>query len=214
MRNRGWVQRAANSKRCCLLQISQRQKCHWLQEIYGDPWKPSASVGAWPSARDYSASAAPAQPRESTRPPGGVGIHWMRSSAQRADSAIAFSEDSASLPNNSTILNRSDDPCSNFAFPNAMHAFLTNPFHFALFIALPRNFSRNSSSLIPASHSNRGSNKLSLAKNRRGSKSGILVTGAFRLCGHTSWQISQPYTLFPIASRNSSGTLPRNSIVK
>ena len=45
-----------------------------------------------------------------------------------------------------------------------------------------------------------------------GAKSDIVVGMVLRLCGHTSWQVSQPYTLFPTAAATHCGKSPRRSI--
>src|SRR5215469_4928605 len=48
----------------------------------------------------------------------------------------------------------------------------------------------------------------------RGRNSAIDVRADLRFHGQTSWQMSQPKTVEPIAARNSSGITPRSSIVK
>src|SRR5271157_4405627 len=170
----------------------------------------------------------------------GIASYWMRPKAHRAESAIADSADSASLCKSARIGPRSGASGASLVLPNAMQALRTNPFHLVRFMALPRKASRNSSSLIPASHSRRGSKSDSPANRSprrpcspgaaasasirtcaevaphppRGWNSAKVVTGALRLNGQTSWQISQPYTCLPMASRNSSGIFPRNSMVR
>ena len=48
----------------------------------------------------------------------------------------------------------------------------------------------------------------------RGAKAGSDVMGASEFQGQTSWQMSQPNTLVPIAAWNSSGMGPRSSMVR
>src|SRR5258708_7190921 len=181
-------------------------------------------------ARLYLLSGPCSTTSDKTRPPGRLGSYWMRERAHWADSAMLISWNSESLCSSSEMRACWAVPGRALLFPSAMHAFLTNPRHFVRFIALPRNFSRNSSSLIAASHSKRGCNSDSFSRRifvpslggrsfssdieatarlgfspsglrslrtsafaqLRGSKSEIVVTGASRLYGHTSWQMSHP----------------------
>ena len=54
--------------------------------------------------------------------------------------------------------------------------------------------------------------RVSVRNSSDGAKSGKSVALAPRLCGHTSWQVSQPYTRLPIADVTHSGSSPRRSI--
>src|SRR5260370_22390151 len=101
-----------------------------------------------------------------------------------------------------------------------MQALRTRPCHLVLLIGLPRNNSRNCSRVRLASLNKSGRNRVcSYAEsltvaNARDWTSASSVLGDFRFHGQTSWQISQPQTCRPIGSRNSSGIVPRSSIVK
>ena len=72
----------------------------------------------------------------------------MRDKAQRADSEITASLDVDRRCNTATASWCASSPRSNFAFPSAMHAFRTIPRCFVRLIALPRNATLYSSSLI------------------------------------------------------------------
>src|SRR4029077_20472035 len=143
-----------------------------------------------------------------------LGPHRMRDRAHWADAAITNSREFASRSRTATALLCAAFCLESFAFPNAMQALRTMPRHFVLFTALPRNIARNSSSFSPASHTRLGSSNDSLELTCRGWNLLLPVFGASRLKGQTSWQMSQPYTCQPIASRCSCGILPRNSMVR
>src|SRR6516164_3607131 len=105
----------------------------------------------------------------------------MRESAHWADSAMVGIVEPASRFKRSEIRWRSAVSSRESEFPSATQLFLIIPAHLALFTALPRNTSRNSSSVIRATRSRLGQYKLSCQENCLGWNCGILLTGAARL---------------------------------
>jgi hypothetical protein len=134
----------------------------------------------------------PTQPIDRDLSANQVGVRWMRERAHWADSAITRLAERPSSASTFEILRWRSLPGRTWALPNAVQALRTRPHHFALFMALPRKVFRNSCSSRLTSHSRLGCSRHSPVETVRGCKLAVIVVGAFRLKGQTSWQMSQP----------------------
>src|SRR5712692_4497177 len=211
----------------------------WLLVCHGNTSSVQIHVCGIGDGR-YSNAARGAAQLGRTCAPGSRSCCWVygdrsRPSAQRACSAMTASSEPPSRSSNATIREWAVVPACAPEFPRATQALRTKPRHLARFTALPRKTSRYSSSPSDASHSSAGAKSdtgsavaataegpVSLFEFLvsfvlaigRGKNAARVVSGAWRFHGQTSWQMSQPNTIRPMAGRNSSGIVPRSSMVR